>query len=89
MQSSTIIVDVRTPEEYADEGCIEKSINIPLDVLESETDIFKNFDNIIVVCRSGKRSAVAKTLLESMGFRNVYNGGAWDLLERTMKDKFL
>jgi rhodanese-related sulfurtransferase len=32
---------------------------------------------IIACCASGMRSASAKSILQSNGFSNVYNGGSW------------
>ncbi|MDR2232652.1 MAG: rhodanese-like domain-containing protein [Tannerella sp.] len=79
LNDSTVIVDVRTPEEYAS-GHIEKSINIPLDVIASKTDQLAGYKTIITVCRSGGRSARAKTILDNAGFKNVINGGGWEQL---------
>ena len=39
---------------------------------------FKNKKNIIVFCRSGNRSSMAKSILEQNGFTNVVNGGTWN-----------
>ncbi len=70
------LVDVRTPGEYA-EGNVKGSVNIPLDRVQSQLAKFKNKKNIIVFCRSGGRSAQAKSILEQNGFTNVVNGGTW------------
>ncbi|MFR9165212.1 MAG: rhodanese-like domain-containing protein [Dysgonomonas sp.] len=72
----TFLVDVRTPEEYA-EGYVEGSINIPLDSVEDNLDKFEGKKNIVVFCHSGKRSAIAKKILQSNGFSNIINGGSW------------
>lgn len=70
-----LIVDVRTPPEYA-AGNIPGSVNIPLGDIESRIDEFGKKDGyIIVYCRSGNRSGKAKEFLESRGYRNVINGG--------------
>jgi len=70
------LVDVRTPGEFAD-GHVKGSVNIPLDNLTKEIAQFQNKKNIIVFCRSGNRSGMAKSLLEQQGFKNVINGGTW------------
>ncbi len=70
------LVDVRTPGEFAD-GNVKGSVNIPLDNLTKEIAKFKDKKNIIVFCRSGNRSGMAKSLLEQQGFKNVINGGTW------------
>lgn len=70
------LVDVRKKEEFAD-GHVEGSINIPLDWLMINLDQFEDKNNIVVFCQSGNRSGAAQGLLETKGFKNVYNGGTW------------
>jgi rhodanese-related sulfurtransferase len=70
------LVDVRTPGEFS-EGSVKGAINIPLDKIGNQTDKLKGKNHIIVFCRSGNRSAQAKSILESKGFTNVTNGGSW------------
>jgi rhodanese-related sulfurtransferase len=74
--SNTLIVDVRTKEEFRS-GHIGKSINIPLDIISVEAKKLHKYDNIIVVCASGIRSAQAKSILDGKGLKNVYDGGSW------------
>ncbi|MEP7257229.1 MAG: rhodanese-like domain-containing protein [Flavitalea sp.] len=76
IDEGAFLVDVRTPGEFAD-GHVKGSANIPLDKIPAELSKFKNRKNIIVFCRSGNRSAQAKSLLEQKGFVNVINGGTW------------
>lgn len=83
-EALSVIVDVRTPEEF-EEGHIDKSVNIPLDVLEKSARLLKDYTYIIVVCRSGKRSEEAKTILTLQGFTNVYDGGAWQNVDKSLK----
>jgi len=67
------IVDVRTQEEY-DEQHISSSTLVPLDSLQSEIskiESIKKSDEIIVYCRSGRRSAEAYNILTSLGYTNV------------------
>lgn len=76
------LVDVRTPEEYAD-GHLKGSVNININSGDFEQQLSKlNKDvPVFVYCRSGGRSARAASKMESMGFKKVYNmdGGitAW------------
>lgn len=78
----TVILDVRTPEEYA-EGHLKNSTNIDVNSSDFEQQISKLDVNktYLVYCRSGKRSANASGLMTSKGFKNVVNlkGGimAW------------
>jgi len=84
VNENSFLVDVRTPAEFA-EGSVKGAVNIPLDILSSELFRFKNKDSIIVFCRSGSRSAMAKSILESNGFKNVVNGGSWQNVSRFVK----
>ena len=76
------ILDVREPDEYAEFNIGGKLV--PLGKIQSmqadEIDDWKE-EEVIVHCRSGKRSMQAGMVLEQMGFKNVKNltGGvlAW------------
>ncbi|MDR0757644.1 MAG: rhodanese-like domain-containing protein [Tannerella sp.] len=83
-RETTLIIDVRTPEEYLS-GHVEKSVNIPLDVIAESTSQFESGMYMIVVCRSGKRSAQAKKTLEEKGFAHVYDGGGWEAFDKLIK----
>lgn len=69
-------VDVRTPADFQQRHH-PHSINIPLDQVPQNLDKFEKERPVIVVCRSGSRSGMAKKILENSGFKNVVNGGAW------------
>lgn len=73
----TIIVDVRTVEEWENDGHAECSINYPLSELESKIETLKSYDSITLVCRSGNRANTAKQILENAGIKNIENKGAW------------
>ena len=66
-KNGAIIIDVRTREEYK-ENHIEKSVNIPLDILEKYKEHLPLDKEIIVCCRSGSRSSVAAEYLTKNGF---------------------
>jgi len=73
-----LIVDVRTNGEFA-EGHYPGAINIPLDTVEDRLAEFGDRQGpIIVYCRSGRRSGIAKDILENAGFTKVQNGGGLD-----------
>ncbi len=76
IESGAFLVDVRTPEEFA-EGHVNASVNIPLDQVMNRLDEFRNKSHVIVFCRSGARSGMAKSLLNQAGIENVSNGGTW------------
>lgn len=73
-----VILDTRTPEEYA-EGHILNALNIPHDQIEERLEELAPYkqDKIIVYCRTGQRSAKAASVLVKNGFSAVYkmNGG--------------
>ncbi len=75
-----IIIDVRTKGEYAG-GHIKGSVNIPLNTLAANIGKIKKDKPVITCCASGMRSASAKSLLKSNGFKEVYNGGGWSSLQ--------
>lgn len=76
------LIDCREPHEYEEVNLggrlvpLGKFQTMQLDELEDLKD-----EEVIVHCRSGKRSAMACHILDTMGFTNTYNveGGllAW------------
>lgn len=75
-----LFIDVRTPEEYS-QGHIRGSILIPLDELEKRASEVPKDKKVLIICRSGARSARANRLLQESGFVNTVSvrGGmsAW------------
>ncbi len=73
------LIDVREDFEYQMSNL--EGENIPLGGVLIETDKISKDKPIVVMCRSGKRSAMAIMQLEQQGFTNLYNlqGGilAW------------
>jgi rhodanese-related sulfurtransferase len=79
VKSGALIIDVRTPGEF-NSGHIKGSINIPLDDIRNKTEELKKKNKVIITCcRSGNRSGMAKSMLESAGIE-CHNGGAWNVL---------
>ena len=83
---SPMIVDVRSEGEYAS-GAIDGALNHPLQGLPGTLlDMGVELDEeVIVYCRSGRRSAQAKTLLKEAGFQLVFDGGPMTQLERALE----
>ena len=70
-----VLLDVRTPEEYA-EGHIVGSKNIPLQSIEkTESVITDKSTPLFVHCSSGARSAQATSILKRMGYTNIEDIG--------------
>jgi rhodanese-related sulfurtransferase len=70
LSQGAFLLDVRTPEEYA-QGHIAGSTLIPLDTLSSRLNELPREGIILVICRSGARSARARDLLLASGFSQV------------------
>lgn len=76
-----IFIDVREPYEY-DEFNLGAKL-IPLGEIGTQLENLDGFrsEEIIIHCRSGKRSATAQAIMQQAGFTNVRNleGGvlAW------------
>ena len=83
-----IIIDVRTPEEHTIKR-IKNSININF-YDEKFIDFFKIYDkdeNILIYCRSGRRSLEAVKNLSKKGFKNIYDlKGGILALDRSLVD---
>ena len=76
LQDGAILIDVRTKAEY-DDGHAKEAINIPYDEIARhlhEIDAYKE-KGVVVYCRSGRRSGIAKQTLLSNGFGKVINAG--------------
>lgn len=83
-----IILDVRTPEEFA-EGHIPGAILIPdYEIAEKAPNILTDKDALILVyCRSGRRSKNAANQLVDMGYTNIKEfGGIIDWPYETTKE---
>lgn len=64
------LVDVREPDEWSD-GHIDGSQLVPLSELPTQSRGWSREQPVIVLCRSGQRSARAATELEAAGFAHV------------------
>ena len=72
-KESLILVDVRSPDEYEQDGHIRGSRLLPLPVLLQRSNELTKDSPIICICRSGNRSHVACGQLAAQGFTNVTN----------------
>jgi rhodanese-related sulfurtransferase len=66
------IIDVREAEEVA-EGMIPGAIHIPLGEIPVRYNEIQQKEDIILVCRSGKRSQKAYEFLHAQGFKHLFN----------------
>ena len=77
----TIVVDVRTVDEWNNDGHANCSVNIPLQELEARMGELKGYGKIVLVCRSGNRAGTAKQMLEGSGYSNIENLGPWQNIQ--------
>lgn len=74
-REGSILLDVRTPEEYA-EGHVEGSINLPLHEMKKiGTLIPDQSAPVYVYCLSGARSRRSAALMGHMGYTDVTDMG--------------
>ena len=78
--TKTKIVDVRTEEEFS-EGNVPGSINIPLHEIVTRVEELKAMQPLVLCCLSGNRSGQATGFLQAQGCDQVYNGGAWEMVD--------
>lgn len=67
-----LVIDVREPWEYA-EGHVPGSVLKPLGQIRSWAAELNKTDEVILICRTASRSAMAYQYLSSMGFTNLKN----------------
>ncbi len=73
-----IIVDVRSIEEWNEDGHANCSVNYPLNQFADKIEELKKYDKVILVCRSGNRAGIAKAQLQSAGYsKEIENLGPW------------
>lgn len=71
-----IVLDVRTPEEYAS-GHVKGALNIPVQELRARhTELGDKNTPVVIYCRSGARSAAAARLLRDLGYSKLKDIGA-------------
>ena len=71
---SFIIIDVRTPEEFANEH-IENALNLDYysEKFRDELNKLDKEKTYLIYCRSGNRSGKALSIMKELAFREVYN----------------
>jgi phage shock protein E len=77
VSDETIIIDVRTPEEFAT-GHLVGAINIDVQSPDFRDRImaYDTDGEYFIYCRSGNRSGQAITQMFQMGFTDMTNGGS-------------
>lgn len=75
--AKTIVVDVRSPEEFAGDGHADCSVNYPLDQFSTHIEELKGYDKVVLVCASGMRAGTALQMLNEAGYTRAENAGPW------------
>lgn len=79
-----VYLDVRTPEEYA-AGHVEGAVLVPYDQIAAriaELEPYRDRD-MVVYCRTGRRSGIAIETLRANGFTRLTNGGGLEEVVQT------
>ncbi len=66
------LLDVREPHEYFMSD-LEGTTRIPMDELKNRLNELEKDEEIIVMCRSGNRSANAAKMLLENGYKKAFN----------------
>jgi rhodanese-related sulfurtransferase len=91
---NVLIVDVRDAPELAAGGKVMGAINVSRGMLEFRADPESQYHNpafqkgktVVLYCASGGRSALGGKVLQELGYKSVYNAGAFkDLAEAGME----
>ncbi len=78
---TTLVVDVRSPLEYAAQH-IPGAQNIPLEEVTTRLAEFRSIHKqVVLYCRSGNRSGIAVNILKQNGITDVYNGGSLENMQ--------
>ena len=84
IESGTLLVDVRTKEEF-DKEHLDGAINIPWEQTDALIDLIGNDKQrqVVFYCRSGNRVGKAIAVLEKEGYSNIFNATGLEALKAT------
>jgi len=71
-QGKLKIIDVREHAEIAT-GTVPGADAVPMNSIPSHMESLNRDDELVIVCRSGQRSAQVCLFLQQQGFKNVFN----------------
>ena len=74
--TGAVLIDVRTPEEFAG-GHLEGAVNIDVQAADFAAQVaaLDPAGRYLIYCRSGNRSAVAVSIMSSLGFSDLTDLG--------------
>lgn len=85
--AKTVVIDVRTADEFA-AGHLDGALNIDHQIIAQRIGMagVAKDDEVILYCRSGRRSALAAETLKGMGFKRLKDyGGIEDAKKKLQK----
>lgn len=77
LAQGALVIDVRSPQEFRS-GHVPNALNLPLGELRASVPrLVKDQNQVLLLhCRSGGRSAIARQQLKSLGYTRVFNLGS-------------
>ena len=86
VEAGALVVDVRSVDEYSG-GHVSGALNIPHEqVVEGLEKIPKAREKeIVLYCRSGRRSGIAQAALKAAGYSRVHNAGGYSDVVSALK----
>ena len=84
IQNGTLLVDVRSKEEFAD-GHVDGAVNIEWDKTDDLIAIIGDDKQrqVVFYCRSGNRAGKAKAVMEDKGYIGIFNATGFSALRAT------
>jgi rhodanese-related sulfurtransferase len=76
MKNGAVLVEVRSPKEFAGGSAPRSTINIPLKELELRLHEIPMTSPVVLGCASGSRSRMAELLLMKNGYPQLHNAGS-------------
>lgn len=71
-KSGAMFIDVRSPSELS-QGFAPYAVNIPLNELKHRMSELPKDKDLLIYCRSGRRSEIATKFLSNNGYTRAYN----------------
>jgi len=86
LRDGALVVDVRTPAEFFGRH-LPGAVNLPLDNLlnAAQRQLPDKQRVILLHCLSGTRSDIARRLLSSQGYRQVFNLGSFGRAQKIVQ----
>jgi phage shock protein E len=79
LKQGGLLIDVRSGYEFA-QGALDGAKNMPLESFQHLSEDIVKEKPVLLYCRSGQRSEMAKRYLQSLGFPDVHNIGGYQQL---------